>query len=119
MVNTTKTPVLRDENGELLGYIVRDTTSWQAQTIFGYTIARATTDTEARQVLLDQGAHFLHGLWSYYDKDDQSWQPCVIAQATDRHVTVIRTNELGYQDQASYKRTIISSPTDTVLIKAQ
>jgi hypothetical protein len=107
----------RDEDNEFLGYVVEDGTSWQAQTIFGYTIARTQSRTDAEAVLYDRGLGFLMGTWQYYDKEDGDWFPCVIKEASELRVTVIRTNMMGYQDPDDYKLVVIEHPNENNLIK--
>lgn len=115
---SNKYPIHRKEDNELLGYIAQDVTGWQAQTIFGYGIARTQTRKAAEQVLYDRGLQFLTGVWQYFDKDDQDWHSCVLKEAYEHKVTVIRTNVLGYQDPDDYKQVTIENPSETNLIKA-
>lgn len=113
-----KTPLYRDEDNEFLGLLVKETTGWSAQTIFGYTIARTETEKEAKEVIFERGLTYLEGVWQYYDKDDHDWFPCVIKEANEHRVTVIRTNVLGYQDPDDFKIVILKEPTDQNLVKS-
>ena len=115
----TKTPLYREDDKLLLGLLVDDTAGWQAQTIFGYTIARAETKNDAVRILHERGPDYLKGVWQYFDTDDRDWYPCIIKQAQEHQVTVIRTNVLGYQDQDAYKHVIIDDPNETNLVKSQ
>ena len=107
-----------DHDHEFLGYLVQDTSGWQAQTIFGYTIARTETREDAEAILNEQGLTYLMGIWQYFDKDEQEWFPCVVKEAYEHRVTVIRTNAMGYQDPDDYKFVTIQKPTENVLIKS-
>lgn len=114
----TKTPFYREDDDELLGYIIKDKTSWQAQTFFGYPIARTTTKQEAERVLRDGGLSYLLGTWQYFDKDEQQWFPCIIKEAFENRVIVIRTNSLGHQEPGSYKYVTLQNPDENTLVKA-
>src|SRR5690606_11670042 len=74
----------RDDDGTLVGVIARDATSWLAQTIFGYTIARTTSRKDAEEVLLRSGLSSLRGVWQYFDADEKEWFPCVIQEANEK-----------------------------------
>ena len=112
-----KTAFNRAEDNEFLGYVTKDNTSWLAQTIFGYTIERTNTQKEAENILLEKGLGYLLGNWQYFDKDDHDWFPCIIQEAYEHKVIVVRTNALGYQDPDDYKRVILESPDENILIK--
>jgi hypothetical protein len=118
MLRTKKTPYFREDDNELLGFIVDDNGSWQAQTIFGYQISRTVSRKDAEDILKDRGLTFLMGLWLYYDKDDHDWFPCVIKEAYEQKVIVNRTTELGYQDPDDYKQVLIENPTENDLVKS-
>lgn len=111
-------PVYHEDDDHLLGYVAKDATSWQAQTIFGYIIARTTTEQEAEKALFEMGRTYLKGVWQYYDKDDHDWFPCVIKDAYEHKVTVIRTNFLGYQEPEVFKLVILENPDENTLIKS-
>lgn len=119
MTYTEKTPHHRDDDGELLGFVVRDDASWQAQTIFGYTISRVGSRAAAVAILDEQGLEFLQGVWQYLDTDDRDWHPCVIKKASEQQVTVTRTNVMGYQDADTFKYVTIENPSETNLVKSQ
>lgn len=107
----------REDDGVFLGIVAKDSTSWLAQTIFGYTIARAQTRAEVEAILHERGTTFLKGLWNYFDSDERTWFPCIIKDAHELGVTVIRTNELGFQTPEDYKYVVIEQPTEDVLVK--
>lgn len=117
-MTTQKTPLYHEENNEFIGYLVRDISGWQAQTIFGYTIARTTNESDAEKVIREKGLTYLGGIWQYYDSDDYDWFPCVIKEASEHRVTVTRTNALGYQDPDDFKFFTIEDPTEEKLIKS-
>lgn len=112
-----KFPVYREDDDELLGYVTKDSTSWQAQTFFEYPLARATTRKETEAILVEQGLSYLAGTWQYYDKEDRDWFPCVIKEAFKNKITVIRTNTAGYQDPDDYKFVTLLHPDESVLVK--
>lgn len=106
-----------DEDKVFLGYVVRDNGSWTAQTIFGYIIERTATREAAEQAVHTKGRSYLGGTWQYFDTDEQQWFPCTIKEAHEHRVTVIRTNDMGYQDPESYKLVILKEPKEDRLIK--
>lgn len=118
MTSQTKTALHRADDNEFLGYIVKDVTGWQAQTIFGYLIERTTSKAAAEKVLNEQGLTYLTGIWQYFDKDDHAWFSCVLKEANKQRVTVIRTNDMGYQDPEDFKIVTLVNPTENTLIKA-
>jgi len=117
-MNSNKTPFYRDDDNELLGFLVDDGASWQALTIFGSQITRTTTRKDAANALMEKGLSYLMGVWQYYDEDDRDWFPCVIKEAYEQKVIVNRTNELGYQDSDDYKQVVIEYPTENNFIKS-
>lgn len=114
---TQKQPIRHKESNELLGFVTKDTTGWRAQTIFGYDISRTATEEEAEKLLREKGLSFLMGVWQYLDPDDGKWHPCILKEAYEQRVTVIRTNFMGYQDPDDYKIVTIENPTETELVK--
>lgn len=119
MIYTEKTPHLREDDGELLGFVVHDSSGWQAQTVFGYTISRAATQAAAVAILDEQGEEFLKGVWQYLDSDDRDWRPCIIKKAYEHQVILNRTNVMGYQDVDTFKRVILDDPSETNFVKSQ
>jgi hypothetical protein len=117
MAMNEKTPVYHEETDDILGYVTHDGVSFVATTIFGYVISRTPTVAEAEAVLREQGAHYLEGVWQYFDKSERDWFPCVIYKAYDQKVIVNRTTELGYVDPEVYKQVILENPTDNTLVK--
>lgn len=118
MISNNRIPINRENDGELLGFVVQDSAGWEAQTIFGYNMARATNRDDVEDVVRQQGLSYLTGIWQYYDEDDKNWHPCILKEANDHQVTVIRTNFMGYQDPDDYKMVIIKNPSETNLIKS-
>lgn len=114
----TKIPIIRQDDGELLGYVEKETTGWSAQTIFGYVFARDTTQVSVEEAVRSQGLSILQGLWHYYDKEERAWFPCVLKEVFPNRVIVIRTNAMGYQDSDAYKLVSISHPQETDLVKS-
>jgi hypothetical protein len=107
-----------EDNGELLGFIVQDSVGWEAQTIFGSTIAQASDREAAESIVRQKGLSFLMGVWQYFDEDDHNWHSCILKEANEHRVTVIRTTPMGYQDPDDYKTVIIKDPSETNLIKS-
>jgi hypothetical protein len=58
-----KIPIHREDDGELLGFVMQDAAGWNAQTIFGYSILRTTDKKTAEDTLRAKGLDFLTGLW--------------------------------------------------------
>ncbi len=92
-------------------------TSWSAQTIFGYIFARVESRSDAEEVVRQQGLSLLKGMWRYQDTDNE-WYPCIIKQAYENRVVVVRTNEMGFEDAKHYKLVTIKDPNDSLLVKA-
>lgn len=113
-----KEPIIREDDGELLGYISRDTAGWVAQTIFGYAFDRAVDRTSAERIVREQGLATLMGVWQYYDKDDDAWHPCKLKEVYENRVVVIKTNAMGYEDPDDYKQVTILDPSETTLVKS-
>lgn len=114
----TKIPIIREDDGELLGFIEKDSAGWTAQTIFGYVFARNADRAPIEQTVRSEGLIILQGVWQYFDKDDRTWYPCILKEVHEARVTVIRTNEMGYQDPDDYKIVTIVNPTETELVKS-
>lgn len=113
-----RTALYDDETHEFLGYLVNDNGSWSAQTVFGYTIERTASKEAAEHIIREQGLVYLKGVWQYFDKDEDNWFSCTISGATEHQVTVIRTNELGYQVPELYKMSILKDPDENTLVKS-
>lgn len=114
----TKRAIHHKDTHELLGYAVQANGTWQAQTVFGYTIARTESQQQAEEILHERGLSFLLGVWRYYDKQTDDWYPCILQEVSDLQVTVVRTTEMGYQDPETYKRVILQKPDESMLIKS-
>lgn len=118
MKTTQKLPVQREDDGELLGFIVGSGAAWAAQTVFGYTIAQATSQQEAEALVRARGLEYLGGVWQYYDEEDHDWHACSIKKAFEHQVTIVRTTPMGYQDPDDYKQVTLIDPTETNLVKS-
>lgn len=114
----TKIPIIRQDDGELLGYVEKQTSGWSAQTIFGYVFARSDNQESVEEVVRSQGLTILQGLWQYYDKQDKAWFPCVLKEVFPNRVIVMRTNVMGYQTPDDYKLVAIANPQETDLVKS-
>lgn len=113
-----KIPIIREDDGEMLGFVEQDATGWTGQTIFGYVFARGNDRAPVENAVRAQGLAILQGVWQYFDRDDDAWHACVLKEAYESRVVVIRTNAMGYQDPDDYKIVTIASPTETDLVKA-
>lgn len=109
-------PIYREYDHELLGFVDKIGGIWTAFTIFGYEFASAETKTDAIRRVMDDGLTILKGIWRYYDRDDNEWHPCRLKSMQPGRVTVIRTNELGYQEPETVKRYTITDPDDSNLV---
>lgn len=118
MNTNKKLPVFHEDSHETLGFILQDTAGWDAQTVFGYSISRAENREAAERIVQENGSEYLKGVWQYFDEDDRQWHACVIKKAYEHQVTVVRTNEMGYQEPDDYKTVIIEDPSETNLIKS-
>jgi len=111
----TKIPIIRDDDGELLGYVAQELSGWSARTIFGYVLARTDSQSSAESVVRNEALLVLKGLWRYLDPDDRDWHPCILKDIQESRVTVVRTNELGYEDPEHYKLVILKNPSENTL----
>lgn len=118
MSASNKLPINREDDGELLGYIAQDASGWDAQTIFGYSIERVESRSDAERIVRSRGLEFLTGLWEYLDSDDRAWHTCILKEVYEHKVVVIRTGPMGYQDPDDYKMVTIKNPSDVNLIKS-
>lgn len=118
MSSNQKIPVTREDDGELLGFIVQDKVGWEAQTIFGYNIARVDEKAAAESIIRERGLSYLTGVWEYLDKEDQKWHSCILKEVYENRVIVIRTNSMGYQDPDDYKMVTIKHPSEENLAKS-
>lgn len=112
-----KEQVRRRDDDELVGYIVKDTSGWQAQTVFGYPIQRADSKADAEHAVREKGLSYLMGVWSYKDSDDNDWHSCILAEVYEHKVVVRRTNEMGYEDPDDVKRVELKNPIEETLVK--
>lgn len=110
------TPVHRSTDNELVGFIQQTPQGWDAATIFKLPFAHAQAEDQARSLVLNKGLEVLTGTWHYYDQDDKDWCPCVLKEATEDQVTVVRTDMFGYQDGSS-KQVVLHHPTAADLKK--
>jgi hypothetical protein len=111
-------PIIREDDGELLGYIAENHGVWVAKTIFKYIFARSDNRDSVERTVRDNGLSILAGVWNYFDRDDKMWHPCVLKEVFESRVVAVRTNEMGYEDPDFYKRVVIAHPNETNLIKA-
>lgn len=110
-----KTPIIRQDDGELLGYVTKEANGWSARTIFGYVLARSDTEASAESVVRSEGMLVLKTMWRYFDPDERDWFPCILKNVQETKVTVVRVNDLGFEDAEHYKQVILKNPTETDL----
>lgn len=110
--------VTREDDNELLGFVAQDGAGWQARTMFNYPIERTDNKHEAERIVREKGLAFLTGLWRYFDEDDEVWYPCILKEAHEHQVTVVRTTPFGYQDPDDYKVVRIKNPSEINLVKS-
>lgn len=115
---TERIPILRGDDGELIGYVSQEASSWAAMTTFGYVMARAESEEAAASVVKTEGPRYIDGVWRYYDKSDKDWFSCTIKEAYEHKVVVRRTNDLGYEDPATYRLVTLQDPDESSLQKA-
>ena len=113
----SKYPINHEDDNELLGFVAEDSAGWQAQTVFGYPLARTDNQATAENIVREQGRDALKGVWQYLDSDDQSWHPCVIKDANEFRATVVRTNAMGFIEIDDGKLVIIKNPSELNLQK--
>lgn len=113
-----KRAIHREDDNELLGFVASSGSGWQAQTLFGYGIDHAETADAAESIVRREGLAYLTGLWQYLDAEDDAWHPCILKEANQQQVTVIRTNFMGYQDPDDFKIVTIKDPSETNLVKS-
>jgi hypothetical protein len=90
MATSNRQAVYRHEDDELLGYVEQRDGTYAALTIFGATIATATTQEEATAILHEQGLSVLTRQWEYFEAADKAWLPCMIIEASTATVRVAR-----------------------------
>lgn len=117
MINAAKYPINNEDDHELLGFVAQDAAGWQAQTVFGYPLARTDNQSAAETIVREQGLSSLKGIWQYLDQDDHAWHPCIIKNANELQVTIIRTNALGFVEIDDGKLVIIKNPSELNLQK--
>lgn len=110
-------PVHRNEDGELLGFIQEQKDLWLSLTIFGYVFDTAATAELAKEFVLKKGLSVLTGIWYYFDEKTDTWYPCLIKEASENQVIVVRSTEQGYLDPTINTIKVISNPDISKLKK--
>jgi hypothetical protein len=114
MNTTKKTPIVRSDDSELLGYVVSEAEKWYAATLFGYIFKEAVSEDEAETLVRSRGLDMLTGVWQYYDEKDDDWKFCIIKEASPKSVTIIKTNYMGYQDAATSDIVTLDHPATSL-----
>lgn len=88
-------PIHREEDGELLGYVLEEESLWLPLTIFGYALQAPTSHNAARELIKDKGLDSLMATWQYFDKDEGAWFNASIIEATKDTLT-LRITDYGH-----------------------
>ncbi len=83
MIPTTWTPYLRESDGELLGYLLRDDRGTVPLTLFGYPLAEASEQTDAAQILETRGLAALAGRWRLRTDDGREVSVLILSAYPD------------------------------------
>jgi hypothetical protein len=86
-------PYHRDDDGELLGYLIAEGTSFVPVTVFGYRLDDAVDEYDASQVLENIGLSYLADTWllSIDDRDEP-----ITVQIVEASPRVLRVKSVDY-----------------------
>ena len=87
-----RVPIYRDNDHELLGFVLFVADRWRALTVFGGILATFATQSDASAHVVRRGLPSLAAHWQYYDTSTDQWYPCLIQEANETTVTIV----LGY-----------------------
>lgn len=104
-MHTTRIPVYRQHDHELLGFVQLHQHGWHVITVFGSHITTCADETAARTFLHTHGLAILNQHWHYYEAQTNTWHVVLIQEASPTHVHLI----LGYYAMPGI-------PTKTVLV---
>jgi len=108
-----KTPIHRQEDNELLGYIKpAGNDQWEPQTIFGYPLAAVASRADAIAVLKNRGLDVLMDTWQFYDSSEGDWYNCRIVEA---HEDTVRITITDYGHPHSHQTRLLTHPTADIL----
>lgn len=107
-------PIYRDRDGELVGYVRRNDTSWECLTIFGYVFSTENSEADAKRTVENKGLEILMGTWEYLDQTRGEWFPCTIIEVSKQSVRVARMD--GFYPDTS-KTYLLSDSLNQVLRK--
>ncbi len=102
-------PIHREEDNELLGYILHDNDIWLPLTIFGYALESCVSEADAIRVISNKGLESLMDTWQYFDTDQEDWYNCTIIEAKKNEIAV-RITDYGHPD--AHQTIVISNPSD-------
>jgi hypothetical protein len=102
-------PIHRQEDNELLGYILHDDTEWLPLTIFGYALDHCLTEEDAMRVVNNKGLESLMDTWQYFDSKLDDWFNCAIIEAKKNKIT-IRITDYGHPD--AHQTLVLHAPSD-------
>lgn len=91
-MHIARTPVYRQDDHELLGFVQQHQHEWHACAVFGSIIATFTDETAAHAYLHLHGLAILNQHWHYYEAHTRTWHVVLIQEASPTHVHII----LGY-----------------------
>ncbi len=85
-------PIYRDNDHELLGFVISVADRWRALTVFGGILATFASESDAHAHVVRRGLPSLAAHWQYYDTSADQWHTCLIQEANETTVTIV----LGY-----------------------
>ncbi|WP_026548870.1 hypothetical protein [Arthrobacter sp. Br18] len=106
MIPTHWTPYYRENDGELLGYLVPEGEAFVPVTVFGYGLDTASDEYDASQVLENTGLSYLADTWvlSIEDRDDP-----ISVQIVEASPRALRVKSVDYGWEQDYG-TLIDLP---------
>ena len=98
-------PIHRDNDHELLGFVISVADRWRALTVFGGILATYATQNDASAHVVRRGLASLAAHWQYYDASADQWHTCLIQEANETTVTIV----LGYTSEPGAPTKILSA----------
>lgn len=106
MISSSWVPYQREDDGELLGYLVAEGGTFVPVTVFGYRLGEAADEYDASQVLESIGLSYLADTWvlSIADREEP-----INVQIVEASPEVLRVKSVDYGWEQDYG-TIIELP---------
>ncbi len=82
------TPVRRDEDGELCGFVVESDGRWRALTVFGGELGRHEVEADALRQVLDDGLASMAERWQLRRRGSDGAEIVCIQEASPEGVTL-------------------------------